>query len=111
MDISKLVLHFSGEVVVPIEPNDVKKFILSNGLDLVIRFIGVDLEADVLRGHLAQYQKKASMYGEDTNIADVYYDSGQGSDWIRLVCIKEMTHILDPEEFRTYSGEDLETLV
>lgn len=111
MDLFQVIRHFSAYEDVPIEPSEVKKFILSDGMDLVIRFLGVELDIEIVRGHLAQYVKPAAPYGEDTNIADVYYATNQGTDWIRLVCVKEMTHVFDVEVARTSTKDDVETLI
>ena len=112
MDLFKLVEHFSTFTEVPVEPSEVKDLILSDGRDLVIRFIGVELEIEVLRGHLSQYKKTAPLYAnEDTNIADVYYGVNQESGWIRLVCVKELTHVFDISNARTATKDDLETLI
>ncbi len=111
MNVMDLVRHFSSEKMVPIDINDIKKKILSDGRFLVIRFIGVQMNTDIMRGYLSHYIKKSPLYGEDTPMADIYYDLNQDSDWRRLVCCKEMLHIVDIPPARTSTPEDLKRLI
>ncbi len=71
-----------------------------------VNFVGVEMNSEVLRGSILHFIIPAAGYGEPTFCADIYYDKSQTSDWKRLVCCKELLHLLDPDTNKVKSKAD-----
>lgn len=105
MSIAELVRAFDVRKDVPVDVNDVKAALIERGVRDVIWFWSVDINAEVLRGQLVHWAQKhdapkAVGEGEFRGVADIYYAESLTPDWQRLVCCKELLHIIDPENAR-----------
>jgi len=95
MAISDLIRNFEGSINLPVKIDDIVNYIISNGIQDEIEFIGVDMDADILRGYLHKFTYQRIPYGEPVRAANVYYARGQSSEWINLVLCKELVHLCD----------------
>ena len=103
MSVSKLIRHFEGLGKIPVPMNEVvgefRKKVLTSGLAVK----GVNLPANVLRGTHYGYHHEPSegsivMPGR---MIMVIYSTQQPLRWQRLVCCKELVHVLDSAVVRT----------
>lgn len=108
MRLKKLIQQFDVKEVLPVDVNEVVQFLRDEQIKDEIRFVGVDIDSTVLRGFIKHYVIPGVGYGEPTFCADVYYDQSQSGDWKRLVCCKELLHILDNDHCRTNTEDAIE---
>ncbi len=109
--IHNLIEFFSTFTVIPIDPDDVKAQIIEYGVKDEIYFVGVTLDERILRGSLIHYYKTPGVYSEPIICADIYYDRNQQRRWRRVICCKELLHILDHSVSRTATRESCEKLI
>lgn len=104
--IGQLISSFKGIVSLPIDVNDVLREMRSNGVDVDVEFIGVELDTLILRGKYRLFEWPNGFYGGDpTLMANIYYHIKDDTDWQRFVCCKELTHLLDAPQFHTSTRE------
>jgi hypothetical protein len=105
--VGDLIQRFQGRETLPIDVNDVLAAMWSNGLDIEVEFIGVELDITILRGKYRLFDWPNGFYGGDPHrMANIYYHVKDERDWQRFVCCKEITHLLDNPAFYTGSRED-----
>jgi hypothetical protein len=109
--IHDLIEFFSTFTVVPIDPDEVRDQIVGYGVKDEINFIGVNLEERILRGALLHYTRPTGVYADPTVCADIYYDNNQNRRWRRVICCKELLHLLDHAGTRTATQKDCEKLI
>lgn len=107
----ELIEFFSSFTKLQVGINEIADHIIASGIQDEIRFIGVELDVGILRGFLHRYTIRAKLYGDPIFRADIYYDRRQDLEWRRLVCCKELIHILDGPQHSTASREDAERLI
>ena len=97
--------HFSDHVNLPIELKEIKDFILNTGEVTLITRYPVDIDDLVLHGMLRVFRDRPPYASEDRIMAQIAYHEGLDEESIRLVCCKEMLHLLD-NHHATASTED-----
>lgn len=112
VSVSKIIHHFEalGRIPVPMESvvAEFRKYILDSGL----RVKGVNLPANILRGTHYRYTHEptpGSALGP-AKMAMAVYSLQQSEAWQRLVCCKELIHILDSSAVTTRTPEDVTRL-
>jgi hypothetical protein len=110
-NIHRLIDHFSGFTTVPIDPDDVAAQIISFGVKDEIEYVGVDIDTRVIYGAYKQYTFRNTVYGDPIVHVDIYYDRSLTRDWRRVVCCKELLHILDHSISKSSTQQDCEKLV
>ena len=110
MSRSTLVKHFSTWARGPIDVEEhVKPELIALGVKDEIWFWADDkLNSGIIRGEIEHWEWPDND-GKITRCADITYASQMEHEWQRLVCCKEMLHILDP--IGTNKPEDVEALV
>jgi Zn-dependent peptidase ImmA (M78 family) len=103
----KLVSCFADREDPPIDVDEVVTYLREHGVKDEINFVAADLNTEILRGHIFHFVIPQAMYRDPIFCADIYYAKSQTKDWQRLVCCKELLHILDPEEQRVKNKEEL----
>lgn len=111
MDVKTLLKHFSSFTTLPIDPDDVIKELKSHGIKDEIEFVGVSLDVLIVRGSLYHYVRPSGVYSPPVLCAEIYYNLNQERRWRRLVCCKELIHILDRTPSRTTDQQGLEKLL
>lgn len=87
--------HFAKYPRLPIYLKDVKDFVLEHGkADKIVRY-PVDMDGNVLRGMLRVYNYKPAYASEERVIAEIAYQKDLDEATARVVCCKEMLHLLD----------------
>lgn len=79
----------------PVYLKDVKDFVLRTGEAHVITRFPVDIDEAVLQGMLRVYRDKPPYAPEERVMAQIAYYEGLDEAAVRLVCCKEMLHLLD----------------
>lgn len=110
MKTNELIRLFSSRETLPVDVNDLLPVLHENGADADIEFIGVDLDPDILQGKIKIWHAREGVYGEPKRLANIYYHRGHTIDWQRLICAKELMHLLDPAGAHTASIEDIDVL-
>jgi hypothetical protein len=91
-----LIKLFADRTELPIDLDEVTKVLIEGGHQDEINFIPVDINTGVIRGFLKRYRRpKGGWDPNPEDVSDIYYDQNQSSEWINLVCAKELLHILD----------------
>jgi hypothetical protein len=91
-----LIAAFEDRIVVPIDLNEVAKWLLDRSIQDEINFVPADLDTGVIRGFLRRFRRAKGGWDIDPDeVSNIHYDREQGPMWINLVCAKELLHILD----------------
>ena len=91
-----MVKAFADRVNLPIELDEIAKWLLDQSIQDEILFIPVDLDTGVIRGFLKRVRRAKGGWDIDPDdVSYIYYDPNQGDEWVHLVCAKELLHILD----------------
>ena len=109
MSLRKLVRHFAGQASPPILLDDIRDWFINNGHVDHLWFI----ESPNFSGLVGQYTLQSlqpAPYASQETLADVYYATHLDLKWRRVVCCKELLHIFDGEEQRTFLPEHVEGL-
>lgn len=107
MKIPELIEQFSSRKSLPVDVNDVLNCLKENGNEDEIEFIGVDLDPDVLQGLIKIFHVRDKLYGDPTRYVNIYYNRTQNIDWQRMICCKELFHLLDPTSAETKSSDEI----
>jgi len=111
MTIHDIIKHFSSYTAAPVDPDDVAKQIKLAGIRDQIFFVEVDIEVRVLRGALHTYVLTKGVYSDPDICSDIFYAANQSRAWKRLVCCKELLHILDQSVSQTSTIDDFDKLI
>ncbi len=109
MSVSQLIRHFEALGRIPVPMQEVVDAFRKSLLDSGLQVKGVNLPANVLRGTHYRYHHEPSsgsavMPGK---MAMVIYSVQQDLGWQRLVCCKELIHVLDSSVVRTETKDDV----
>lgn len=117
MKVKDVIAEFSVKVMLPIDLADVEAAIRRHGVpddEEIYYFHDVDIPADAMNGFI---HSENVYYGKGPNgdddwrtIHTITYAKG-GDEMERLVCCKEMLHILDPIEFKAKELADVDKLI
>lgn len=91
-----LIASFEDRINVPIDLDEVAKWLLDRSIQDEINFVPADLDTGVIRGFLRRFRRAKGGWDIDPDeVSNIHYDRNQGPMWINLVCAKELLHILD----------------
>lgn len=110
MNVKELIVKYSTLEVVPVEVESVEKDINASGIPDIIKYWEAEINTDPLRGQINHWEYTESD-GKKQRVADIYYGSELTRDWQRLVCCKELLHILDEERLRVVDNQHFEKLI
>jgi hypothetical protein len=110
MKVHDLIRTFSTIEKLPVDVNDVLACLRENGNDDKIEFIGVDLDPEILRGAIKVFHVRNGVYSDPERWVNIYYHKSGDSAWERMVCCKEISHLLDPNDAYTQTTEAIEKL-
>ncbi|MBX3447739.1 MAG: hypothetical protein KF765_13375 [Parvibaculaceae bacterium] len=111
MNTGDLIKKFSDLENVPVDVDNVKAEIEKSGVVDEVYFWGATIDGEKLKGQFVltepwEYPEGAAR----RRVADIYYDVSMTDDWQRLVCCKELLHILDPEGCQASTEAEVERL-
>jgi hypothetical protein len=114
MYVAMLIQKFSTRTRVPVDVNDVVKYLRDCKISDYIEFIGVNIDHNILRGMHYRTKKKTTPshgMGDPVYSSDIYYANSLSRADIRLGCCKELIHLLDPQGSMTARPADVKRLV
>jgi hypothetical protein len=108
MSLVALVNHFAEFHEVPIEVSPDVRNVMVDVLRVQdeIIFCKEDMSPDELRGAYYQYTKRDGVYGEPKFCSVIVYCSSMSLDWQRMICCKELVHVLDKKIEKTDTKEE-----
>lgn len=95
MKASDILRHFSSKVDAPVDVNDVLAFIHAGGVECDVEFLEVELDTEILLGQCHKFYVRSVPYADPELFANIYYAKQMTRDWQRLVCCKELIHLID----------------
>lgn len=111
MKVTDLIKAFSDQETLPVDVNEVLKCLQKNGHDDDIEFIGADLDPTILQGAIKVFHVRDGLYAaEARRFVNVYYHRGHSVDWQRMICCKEIIHMLDPPYAFTKDPAEIDRL-
>ncbi len=96
MEAIDLLAAFEDRTSLPVDVNDVVDFLRSNGNEDDIEFIGADLDSEILQGAVKIWHARDKPYADPTRMVNIFYNRNEPKDWQRLICCKELLHLIDP---------------
>lgn len=111
MTLSRLVGAFDNFANLPIEIPDVRDELIKLGFQERIIFQEGDFNPAQLRGVFYQFTRRAVLYGEPERCSLILYSSHLSLEWKRMVCCKELIHVLDGAAARTNTADEVTALV
>ena len=107
MLIQQLVRTFESRTELPIEISEVRNAVVELGIQDEIIFSGEDMDPAKCRGVFYQYTQKRTPYGDPDLISLIIYSDRLSIPWQRMVCCKEIVHVLDRQEGKTNKADRL----
>ncbi len=101
MSIGKIVRHFEGLGKVPVDIKDVLALVRSMVTTVEIRVRRVDVDLNKLKGNCYRYQIDDAAVLVPRQIAMIVYNKRLDPFDQRLVCCKELVHLVDPDPIMT----------
>jgi hypothetical protein len=110
MIISELIEQFSKRTELPVDVNDVLACLKHGGIEGKIEFIGVEFKTEILQGQIRTFYGHNVAYGDPVLYVNIYYDRHADLSWQRMVCCKELIHLIDPAFAHTATPEQIREL-
>lgn len=111
MNTKNLLHFFSFKTDLPIDTNEVAAKIASYGMLEVVEFVGVSLDEKRLKGAFNQYTCFPGVYALPAVKTEIFYVNTDDSKWKRLVCCKELLHLLDDNGAKSETREHVSDLI
>lgn len=111
MTLPRLVGAFSTIRQLPVEIPDVRDVIVSFGIQDKIVCIPEESDPGKCRGVYYQFTTRNGVYGEPNLVSLIVYSSKLDVPWQRVICAKEMIHILDGQAEKTHTEEEVTGLI
>jgi hypothetical protein len=109
--IREALTSFSTYTRLPVNIDDIVDFILEQGLQDELTFHPVSVNAAILKGTILQYTRHDAPYGDPIRVSQILYAASLSLPWQRLVCAKELVHIMDGVGEITRTREEVNLLV
>src|ERR1700687_3121090 len=112
MSLQRLLARFDPIRELPVEIPEMRDAIVDLGSQHDIKFIPCGtMNPGQLRGVFYQFTHRPRMYGDPVLCTLIIYSSQMSIDWQRLVCAKELIHVLDGKAERTKTEDELQGLI
>lgn len=98
--IRRLITAFESRTKLPVEPEEVRQWIVANGFCDEIQIHYVDCDPKAFEGMYVarqggEYQRRVSPYGEMITVREIFINANVDLPMRRLAEVKEQLHILD----------------
>lgn len=110
MRVHELIRAFSEQENLPVDVNEVLRKLREIGSSDNIEFIGVDFDPDVLQGAIKVFHVRPGVYADPERWVNIYYHREHTLAWQRMVCCKELVHLLDPNDAYTSNPDAIDKL-
>ncbi|MEI6485670.1 MAG: hypothetical protein WCO11_05325 [Sphingomonadales bacterium] len=107
MRASDILGHFSAKVDAPVDVNDVLAFMRDGGVECDVSFIEVELDTEILLGQYQKFYVRPVPYADPEAYANIYYAKQMTRDWQRLVCCKELLHLIDRDGHKATTPDQI----
>jgi hypothetical protein len=111
MSLEKLIDAFSNRTELPVEIPEVRDEIVRMGFQDEVVFVHQPMDPGKLRGIYYQYTKHSAPYSEPILCTLIIYSSLLSMEWQRLVCGKEIIHVMDRQAGKTHTPGEVTGLV
>ncbi len=111
MEVKDLIAHFAACESVPVDVQDDVVPVLKANSNFELYFWPNDaIDTGIYKGQMEHWEYPDGNGGVIT-VYDVQYSSKLSPAWARLVCCKELIHILDPVDQRVMTDDGFSRLV
>jgi hypothetical protein len=112
MSLKQLLERFDPIRVLPVEIPELRAAIMQIGFQDEIRFIPcAKMNPAQLRGVFYQFTRHPAPYAAPEFWTLIIYSSLMSQEWQRLVCAKELIHVMDGKAEKTKTPEELQGLI
>lgn len=109
MQVKELIAEFAVKEIIPVQLEEVQAALRAKGVDdEIYYFYDTTLPPNIFSGFI---HSEEIPWGDDTKIITTITYAKMGSEMERLVCCKEMLHILDPDHLKTRTLRDVDRLI
>jgi hypothetical protein len=109
MEVKELIAEFSEKTSLPIDLKEVEGAIRAKGVEDEIRYFhDVELDPNIFGGFL---HTEEIPFEDDTRIIHTITYARMGEEMERLVCCKEMLHILDPDYLKSSTLKNVNQII
>jgi hypothetical protein len=112
MSLHRLLERFDPVKELPVEIPEVRDAIMQIGFQDQIRFIPCEkMDPRQLRGVFYQFTRHPRPYADPEFWTLIIYSSQMSREWQRLVCAKELIHVMDGPAEKTHTEDELQGLI
>jgi hypothetical protein len=112
MSLQRLLERFDPLRELPFEIPEMRDAIVGLGFQDDIRFIPCDeMNPAQLRGVFYQFTRQPGVYAPPDLCTLIIYSSQMTREWQRLVCAKELIHVMDGKVEKTKTPHELQGLI
>jgi hypothetical protein len=108
MSVRNLIEYYANDTCLHVPVRKIRDHMIQRlGIKDRILFVGVEIDVNVLRAFIHAYKEK-EIKGSALRpmaCADIHYDRRQPIEWQRLVCCKELLHLMDPADYKIKTPE------
>jgi hypothetical protein len=110
--IRNLIASIAAAIGRPIEVSTVRDALIKMGIqDQIQLFPDPEMNSEHLRGVFYQYTRRDSVYGDPILVTLITYCSQLSIQWQRVICVKELIHVLDKDVEKTNLSDEIEGLI
>ena len=95
----------------PIEISEIRNVVIGLKVQDNIIFSGEDMDPAFCKGAFYQFKRKTGVYSEPELVSLIVYSTHLTIPWQRMVCCKEIVHVLDKQESKTDNKAEVIALV
>lgn len=111
MTLVRLVTKFAEVRELPIEIPEVRDAVVSFGIQDQIICVPADSDPGKCRGVYYQFTHRKKLYGDPNLVSLIVYSARLDVPWQRVICAKEMIHIMDGQSEKTRTEEEVQGLI
>lgn len=111
MSLAKLIEQFASVSELPVEIPEMRDAIVKLGYQDDITFVPQPIDPAKLRGVIAKYTRHKAVYGEPELCTIIVYSDVLPLDWQRVVCGKELIHVMDARVEQTRTIDEMNDLI
>lgn len=109
--LKRLFQHFDPIAKLPVEVHALRDQLIACGCQDEIVFVSEEMDESKLFGVFYQYKRRDGVYADPQLCTLIVYNSVLSPEWQRVVCAKELMHILDAPGEKTRTHEDVKGLI
>lgn len=103
---TRLVEELNGTETLPVEIPTIRDALVRMGIqDRIVFCSDGEMDPLVLRGLYCQFTRRPTLYGDPERVSLIIYCAKLSANWQRMICCKEMVHILDADMEKTATDE------